>query len=101
MIAKLTKQAQLTANCLTILEVEAWCDVLTGLAQAQGLWVQLENRYQKSAYIISPRTGKRIGRIWVSAGIIWWDLISWPAQFLAAPTMDAALASMIDYAVGF
>ena len=94
--------ARMTARKLQILEVESWFEVLKELAEAQYLWVKLENRYWKSAYVYSQQSGDQLGRIWVNGfGIICYDLKDWRSHYEEVPTLESAINELVDSAIEF
>lgn len=105
MIATIQSQqslARAAARELRILEVESWFHVLKTRAEARGLWVKLENRYQKSAHVYECQSGVKLGRIWVNyLGVVCYDLKSWVSHFEEVPTLEAALNSLADRAIDF
>ncbi len=84
--------ARVTARKLQIIEVEAWFEVLKDLAEKHGLYLELENRYWKSAYVYSQDTCDKLGRIWIdSLGVICYDRQNWISHFEQVPTLESAI----------
>ncbi len=84
--------ARVTARKLQIIEVEAWFEVLKDLAKKRALYLELENRYWKSAYIYSKQSGDKLGRIWIDGfGIICYDRKNWVSHFEQVPTLESAI----------
>ena len=94
--------SQITARKIQILEVEAWFQFLQDLVKNQGLYLKLENRYQKSAYVYSQQSGEKLGRIWINSfGIICYDFKNWRSHFEQVPTLESAVNNLVDRAVEF
>ncbi len=94
--------AQLTARKLQIIEVEAWFQFLQDLAKNRGLYLELENRYWKSAYVYSQDTGDKLGRIWINGyGVICYDLKDWRSHYEEVPTLESAINELVDSAIEF
>ena len=53
--------ARITARKLQIIEVDAWFEFLKDLAKNRGLYLELENRYWKSAYVYSHASHEKLG----------------------------------------
>ena len=81
---------------LTILEVESWFDVLNSIAKQHGVWAELESRVFKQSTIKHPKSGKKLGRIWIAhTGLVSYELASrlaW-STFIAG-TLNEALAAI-------
>ena len=90
------------ARDLQILECEAWFEVTERIAKQQGLWAEHESRVQKSARLKHPKSGKRLGRIWINySGLVSYELASrlaW-STFVAGTISDAlgAIANQVEF----
>ena len=92
----ITDTTQRNARKLQILECEAWFQVTETIAKQHGLWVEQESRIEKSARVKLPKTGKPLGRVWISyTGIISYELASKSAwTTYVAPTLNEALSAI-------
>ena len=94
--------ARVTARKLQIIEVEAWFEYLKDLAEKRNLYLELENRFWKSAYIYSKQSGDKLGRIWIDGlGIICYDRKNWVSHFEQVPTLESAINELVDSAIEF
>ena len=92
--------ARVTARNLQIIEVEAWFEVLKDLAKKRGLYLELENRYWKSAYIYSKQSGDKLGRIWIDGlGIICYDRKNWVSHFEQVSTLESAINDLANKSI--
>ena len=92
----ITDTTQRNARKLQILECEAWFEVTERIAKQHGLWAEHESQVFKQATVKHPKTGKQLGRIWISySGIVTYELAirSWLSTFVAG-TIDEALAAI-------
>ena len=90
------------ARSLQILECEAWFEITERIAKQHGLWAQHESRVFKAATVKHPKTGKKLGRIWISySGVVSYELASRSAwsTFVAGTVSDAlgAIASQVEF----
>ena len=93
---------ELNARSLKILECESWFDITDKIAKSHGLWAEHESRVEKSIRVRHPRTGKKLGRLWISySGVVSYELASRSAwsTFVAGNISDAlaALANQVEF----
>ena len=94
--------AQITARKLQIIKVEAWFQFLQDLAKERGLYLELENRYWKSAYVYNRESGEKLGRIWIDGfGVICYDRKNWVSHFEQVPTLESAINELVNSAIEF
>ena len=77
---------------LTIIETEAWFDIVQAIAVENQVSAKLESRYMKSA-IICDVNYRRIGRIWRSDENmpVYFDIKKWISHYEPANTISEAI----------